>query len=548
MKFLSRIGAAVCRIGGPTCRIGGLAILLALLIPAGLNAQVFNDESLKFSQALNWIGKYYVDSVNQSELVETAIREMLETLDPHSTYLNSEEVKAMSEPLQGNFEGIGISFNILDDTIFVINPVPGGPSERVGIQAGDRIVLIEGRNVAGIGITNSDVYAKLRGTKGTRVTVSVLRRKVPGLLDFTITRDKIPIYSLDASYMIGEGIGYIKLNRFSFTTMDEFQEAEAGLRAQGMKDLILDLSGNGGGYMDVAIKLADQFLDERKLIVYTEGKSSPKRNYLASSRGDFEEGRLVVIIDQGSASASEIVAGALQDWDRAVIVGRRSFGKGLVQNPMLLIDSSMIRLTIARYYTPTGRLIQKPYDEGFDEYSRDLINRYNSGELTNGDSIHFPVSQKYSTLVSHRPVYGGGGIMPDYFVPLDTSYISDYYNKLVNRGILNFFVLSYVDEHRDEIHARYPEFSKFRDEFQVSDQMLDELTTYAAEQDLPFDAGDFGVSREHMRMMMKAYIARDLWTTSESYEIANQENPSVMKAMEVLDGQGIYQALLQQKN
>jgi len=267
---------------------------------------------------------------------------MLQTLDPHSTYLTSEEVKAMSEPLQGNFEGIGISFNILSDTIFVINPVPGGPSEKVGIRSGDRIVQVEGKNVAGIGITNSDVFAMLRGKKGTRVTVSIQRRKVNELLDFTISRDKIPIYSLDASYMMKDKVGYIKLNRFSFTTMDEFRKAAIELEKEGMQDLILDLSGNGGGYMDVAIKLADQFLDERKLIVYTEGKTHPKRNFFATSRGDFHKGRLVVIIDQSSASASEIVAGAVQDWDRAVIVGRRSFGKGLVQNPMMLRDSSMI--------------------------------------------------------------------------------------------------------------------------------------------------------------------------------------------------------------
>jgi carboxyl-terminal processing protease len=298
--------------------------------------------------------------------------------------------------------------------------------------------------------------------------------------------------------------------------------------------------------MDVAIKLADEFLDSRKLIVYTEGNSHKKRNFFATSRGNFLEGRLVVILDQSSASASEIVAGAVQDWDRAVIVGRRSFGKGLVQNPMLLIDSSMIRLTIARYYTPTGRLIQKPYDNGFDEYSRDLINRYNSGELTSADSIHFPDSLKYRTLVSQRPVYGGGGIMPDYFVPLDTSFVSDYYNKLINRGILNFFVLSYVDDHRREFLKEYPSFEKFLQEYQVTDQILDELTTYAAEQDLEFDSDGFELSREHIRLVVKGYMARDLWNTSEYFETVNMENPSVVKALEVLEEQGIYQALLQQ--
>ncbi len=528
-------------------RIIVTALVLALMIPVGVKAQVFSDESLKFSQVLNWIGKYYVDSVKKSELVETAIVEMLQTLDPHSTYLTSKEVKAMSEPLQGNFEGIGISFNILNDTIFVINPVPNGPSEKVGIRAGDRIILIEGENVAGAGITNSDVFAKLRGKKGTRVSISIHRRKVADLLDFTIIRDKIPIHSLDASYMIQDNIAYMKLNRFSFTTMGEFRSAADELAKEGMQDLILDLSGNGGGYMDVAIKVADQFLGERKLIVYTEGNSHPKRNFFASSRGIFLEGRVVLIIDQSSASASEILAGALQDWDRAVIVGRRSFGKGLVQNPMLLIDSSMIRLTIARYYTPTGRLIQKPYNNGFDEYSRDLINRYNMGELTSADSMHFPDSLKYQTLVSNRPVYGGGGIMPDFFVPIDTSFISDYYNKLVSRGILNFFVLSYVDDHRSEFLREYPTFHQFRDEFRVTQEIMDELCAYASEQDLAFDEKDYEISREHIRLIVKAYMARDLWNTSEFYEIVNGENPNVIQALEVLENREIFQVLLQEK-
>jgi carboxyl-terminal processing protease len=313
-----------------------------------------------------------------------------------------------------------------------------------------------------------------------------------------------------------------------------------------MEEMILDLSGNGGGYMDVAIRLSDQFLDDRKLIVYTEGKSHPKRNFYASSRGSFHDGRLVVIIDQTSASASEIVAGALQDWDRAVIVGRRSFGKGLVQNPMLLIDSSMIRLTIARYYTPTGRLIQKPYEDGFDEYSRDLINRYNNGELSSADSIHFPDSLKYTTLLSQRPVYGGGGIMPDFFVPIDTSHVSDYYNKLVQRGILNFFVLSWVDDHRRELVSDYETFLDFSEKYRVDDAFMEELIEYAEEEGLPFNEEDFEVSGEYIRLLAKAYVARDLWNTSEFYEIINKENPSVVKALEVLDEAKVNQALLQE--
>ena len=524
-----------------------LLVMMVWMGPAGVRGQVFSDEALKFSQIINWIDKYYVDTVNKSDLVEKAIIGMLQNLDPHSTYLTKEEVKAMSEPLEGNFEGIGISFNILNDTIFVINPIPNGPSEKVGIKAGDRIVKIEGQGVAGVGIKTSDVFAKLRGKKGTRVSVSISRRSVDELLDFTITRDKIPIFSMDASYMINGEIGYIKLNRFSHTTMEEFGNALADLKDEGMRDLVLDLGGNGGGYMDVAIKLADQFLDDQKIIVYTEGNSHPKRRFKSSSRGEFLDGRVVIIIDQGSASASEIVAGAIQDWDRGVIVGRRSFGKGLVQQPMALLDSSMVRLTIARYYTPTGRLIQKSYENGFEEYSRDLINRYNMGELLNSDSVVFPESLKYQTLISQRPVYGGGGIMPDFFVPLDTTYNSAYYSRMLNRGIINFFTLSYVDDHRRELQTKYPTFQSFLDGFFVDDKILENLTAYASGEDLAFDKEGFEVSKEHIRLILKAYIARDIWNSSEFYEVYNTINPSVLKAIEVLESQDVYQALLQSK-
>jgi carboxyl-terminal processing protease len=525
-------------------KITGVFVFLILTFHISMNAQVLSDESQKFSQVLNSIDKYYVDSVNKAELVEIAIIEMLKSMDPHSTYLTKEEVKQMNEPLQGNFEGIGISFNILSDTIFVINPIPGGPSEQVGIQSGDRIILINGENVAGVGIKTADVYARLRGKKGTHVAVSILRRSVKDFLVFNITRDKIPIFSLDASYMIDDKVGYIKLNRFSFTTMDEFESAILDLKKNGAKDLILDLSGNGGGYLDVAVKLSDQFLNDDKLIVYTEGYNHPKRSYVSSTRGNFEEGRIVVIIDEGSASASEIVAGAIQDWDRGIIVGRRSFGKGLVQNPMLLIDSSMVRLTIARYYTPSGRLIQKPYDMGYDEYSNDLSNRMINGELSSVDSIDFPESLKYHTLTTGRVVYGGGGIMPDYFVPIDTSYQSKYYGKLINLGILNLFVLNYVDNNRTLLHNKYPEFKIFNEKFEPSDDILNELTTYAETQGLALDAADFSKSKDHMRHVIKAFIARDLWNTNEFFQVFNTRNESYLKALEVLKDAGKYQTAL----
>lgn len=511
----------------------------------GVNAQVLSDESLKFSQVLNWVDRYYVDSINKSDLVENAIIDMLRSLDPHSTYMSKDEVKEMTEPLQGNFEGIGISFNILNDTIFVINPIPGGPSEKVGIKAGDRIVFIDGENVGGIGIKNSDVFAKLRGDKGTKVNVSIHRRLVDELLDFTITRDKIPIFSLDASYMINDDIGYIKINRFAITTMSEFDDALADLTKKGARDLILDLSGNGGGYLDVAIKLADQFLEDSKMIVYTKGEKHPQRKYMSSSRGEFEKGRVVVLIDEGSASASEIVAGAIQDWDRGIIVGRRSFGKGLVQNPMLLFDSSMVRLTIARYYTPSGRLIQKPYDEGFEAYSKDLLNRINNGELSSADSILFPESMKYQTLVSRRTVYGGGGIMPDYFVPIDTSYLSDYYRKLISRGIMNTFILNYVDNNRKKLHNKYEQIGSFIANFEITDDLMSDLTEFADKEGLALVKDDLALSEENIKLVMKSYIARDLWNTNEFYQVINKNNHSLLKAIEVLEKNELYQAALQ---
>lgn len=522
-----------------------LAGILMWMSAIEVKSQVLSDESLKFSQVLNWVDRYYVDSINKSELVENAIIEMLKTLDPHSTYLSKDEVIEMSEPLQGNFEGIGISFNILNDTIFVINPIPGGPSEKVGIKSGDRIVFIEGENVGGIGIKNSDVFARLRGKKGSKVSVSIHRRSVDELLDFTISRDKIPIFSLDASYMINDDIGYIKINRFAITTMSEFNDALADLKKKGAQDLILDLSGNGGGYLDVAIKLADHFLEDGKMIVYTEGEKHPKRKYMSSSRGEFKKGRVVVLIDEGSASASEIVAGAIQDWDRGIIVGRRSFGKGLVQNPMMLFDSSMVRLTIARYYTPSGRLIQKPYDEGYEAYSKDLINRLNKGELSSADSIMFPESLKHQTMVYKRTVYGGGGIMPDYFVPIDTTYQSEYYRKLIRRGIMNTFILNYVDDNRKKLHNKYEQIESFNAGFEITEDLLKDLTDFADKEGLVLDKEDLAVSGENIKLVMKSYIARDLWNTNEFYQVINKENLSLLKAIEVLEESDMYQAALQ---
>ncbi len=429
--------------------IGCSLLILCLLSGWDLQAQILNEQVMKFGTVLDRIQKYYVDSTNQELLVEDAIKGLLKELDPHSSYLTPKEVEEMNEPLQGNFEGIGVSFNILNDTVYIISPISGGPSEKVGILAGDRIIKVDGKNIAGISINNDQVFALLKGKKGTRVNLSILR-KGEGMIDFAVERDKIPIYSVDASYNAGDGIGYIKLNRFSMTTMDEFQKALKSLKEENVKNLILDLTGNGGGYLDVAISLADQFLETNKLVLYTQGVNSPKQEYYSTRDGSFEKGHLVILIDEGSASASEIVTGAIQDWDRGIIVGRRSYGKGLVQKQMPLPDRSMIRLTVAKYYTPTGRLIQKPYKMNRDDYDKDLINRYMNGEMAHKDSIHFPDSLKYYTLKNTRLVYGGGGIMPDYFVSIDTSYYSDYYRQLIRKGLLNRFVLQYVDTRRND--------------------------------------------------------------------------------------------------
>jgi len=511
-----------------------------LLFTLSAQAQFFNEHSYKMSKVLEWINTYYVDSVDQENIVQKAIIKVLQDLDPHSAYLTKEEVQKANEPLQGNFEGIGVSFNILEDTIFVISPIPGGPSEKVGVQAGDRIIRVEDENVAGENITNQDVFDLLRGEKGSKVQISVLRRGVAELLDFRITRDKIPIFSLDASYMINNDIGYIKLNRFAATTVEEFENALKGLKKEGAGKLILDLSGNGGGFLDESVKLADHFLEKDRMIVYTQGTNSKKREYIATATGEFEEGKVIVLVDEGSASASEIVAGALQDWDRAIVIGRRTFGKGLVQRPFLLPDGSMIRLTIARYYTPTGRLIQKPYDEGTEAYAKDLITRFEHGEFIYKDSIQFPDSLQYKTLLENRIVYGGGGIMPDLFIPIDTTPNTDYYASLIRKGILNRFVLHYVDQNRDRLERKYKDFEIYMNNFYVSDDIIAELKDFAFQEELEFNQEEFTQSKQDIELLLKAYIARDLWNTSEFYEVYNTSDDMVLKAVDVLENWNTY--------
>ncbi len=495
----------------------------------GFSQNTPTEQDKKFETAIKYLDRYYVDSINQNKLVEDAIRGMLKELDPHSVYLTKEEMDEMNEPLVGNFEGIGIQFNILSDTILVSSTIPGGPSEMLGIMAGDKIVKIDTQNVAGIGIKTKDVIGKLRGPKGTKVTVKIMRRGEKKLLEFTITRDKIPIFSLDASYMAEPEIGYIKVNRFGATTLNEFEEAMDTLAKQGMKHLILDLRGNSGGYLKTAIDLADEFLSSRKMIVFTQGVHFPKEETYATPKGNFETGKVVALIDYGSASASEIVAGALQDQDRGLIIGSRSYGKGLVQKPYTLPDGSVLRVTVQRYFTPSGRCIQKPYEEYKDEYSK----RMESGEFFHVDSVHFPDSLKFFTP-NKRVVYGGGGIMPDIFVPVDTSYNSSYYSEIIRKGLLYDFTVRYVDNNRKQIKKNYPSLEIFKKNFVIDEKIMADFIKYAEEKEVKQNPEQLKISEPMIKNQMKASIARGFWNTLGYWSVANEINNSYSKAIEAL--------------
>lgn len=519
-------------------------VFVCLLTVAGFsqaNAQKINQEARKMSMALYAISNLYVDSTDESKLAEYAIIGMLEKLDPHSNYLDPEETKEMTEPLEGNFDGIGIQFNMLTDTLYVIQVIPGGPSEKVGLMAGDRIIQVNDTLIAGVKMKNTDIMKRLRGQKGTEVRIKVQRNKEPELIEFRIIRGKIPVYSLDAAYMADKETGYIKLNRFAASSADEFKEALAKLQKQGMKNLILDLQGNGGGYLNIAIDIADEFLGKDQLIVYTQGSKVNREDAKATAKGNFEKGKLIVLVDEGSASASEIVSGAIQDWDRGLIVGRRTFGKGLVQKPIPLPDGSMIRLTVSRYYTPTGRSIQKPYEQGKqEEYKHDLIDRYNRGELMSADSIHFPDSMKYNTLVKKRIVYGGGGIMPDVFVPVDTTRYTDYHRKIVASGLVNRIAMNYLDKNRETLTKKYPKFATYKKNFEVSEEVMQELLALAKEEKIEFDEEEYGKSETLIKLQIKALIARDMYDMSEYFQIINDDNPSFQKALQILSEKDSY--------
>jgi carboxyl-terminal processing protease len=487
----------------------------------------------KFGSALQIVNYYYMDSVKQDKLVEDAIIGMLEKLDPHSVYVTPKELKEFNEPLSGNFEGVGIQFNILEDTITVISPISGGPSFKVGIMSGDRIVKIEDEIVAGVKIKNEQVMKRLRGNKGTKAKVGILRRGNKELLDFTITRDKIPLYSVDAVYMASPTVGYIKLSRFAQTSTQEVKDGLSKLKSLGAKDIIFDLQDNGGGFLNTAFEIADEFLEKDKLIVYTKGVHSTQKDYVSTLKGDFERGKLIVLIDEGSASASEILSGSVQDWDRGLLVGRRTFGKGLVQNQYPLPDGSALRLTIAQYFTPTGRCIQKPYGGGTENYYKDLFNRYKHGELTNADSIKFPDSLKFKTN-GGRVVYGGGGIMPDIFIPIDTTKNSKYLTDLIRKGTLNQFTLSYVDKNRKSLLEKYPTFEKFKKDFIVEETLVNELIKKGEAEGIKYDEKGFNTSKEVVYIQLKALMARDIFGNANFYEVINQLNDSYMKALELL--------------
>lgn len=502
----------------------------------------------KVATTMAIVEKLYVDDVDENKLAEDVIIAMLEKLDPHSSYITATEVQEMNEPLEGNFDGIGVSFNMMSDTLYIIETISGGPSEKVGILPGDRIIEVDDTLIAGVKKTTKDIMQRLRGPKGTVVNVKILRRGVSKLIDFKITRAKIPIYSIDASYMIDQQVGYIRLSRFAATTLQEFQDALKKLRAQGMKDLILDLEYNGGGYLSAATGMANEFLGPNKLIVYTEGKNQSRYSEKSDTKGSFEKGKLVILVNEGSASASEIVSGAIQDWDRGVIVGRRTFGKGLVQRPVPLADGAMLRLTVARYYTPTGRCIQKPYVGGDkDSYNKDLIERYNHGEMMSADSIHFPDSLRYKTLINQRTVFGGGGIMPDNFVPLDTTLSTEYHRNLIAKGLINKVALGEIDLHRKDLLAKYPTIDSYKKEYQVAEDMLTKLIEEGKSEKVEFKEDQYLKAKPYITSQIKALMARDLYDTAAYFQIMNEENDIFKKGLEIIKDDKHYHQLLNSK-
>lgn len=533
-------------------------LFLGIISGASASTSLSYADMQKVQTTMYAISKYYMDTVNSDQLVDNAIVGMLENLDPHSKYIPKREVQKMNEPLDGKFEGIGVMFQMMKDTLLVVQTISGGPSEKVGIRAGDRIIFVNDSTIAGVKMQNTDIMKKLRGPKGTPVNVKILRRGVKELIEFKIIRDIIPIYSLDASYMVDKTIGYIKVNKFSETTLEEFNQAMAKLKSKGMKSLIIDLQDNGGGYLNTAVQLASLVLPSDKLVVYSEGVNQPREVFSTKGKPSFEKGDLVVLVDESSASASEILSGSIQDWDRGLIVGRRTFGKGLVQKPVPLPDGSIIRLTTAQYFIPSGRCVQRPYKDNLKDYDKDLIERYNRGELMHEDSISFPDSLKYYTINSRRPVYGGGGIMPDIFVPLDTTKYTKYHRNLAAKSVLNNFVLTYMENNREKLESSYAVkgnekevelgFQNYLKNFNISEKDLTTIKEAGDKEKVEFDEEQFEKSKSLIKKQVKAMIARDLWNTSEYYQIMNDENPIFLKGVEALRDKELYKKGMSPKN
>lgn len=519
-------------------------VFLISIQGSGLRAQGLTQETFKLGKTLALLESIYVDSVNISQISEQMIINTLRNLDPHSVYIPAKDVQEEHEPLQGNFEGVGVQFSILNDTILIISPTPGGPSEKVGIMAGDRIITINGEKVTGIGMNTAGVQKRLRGPKGTKVTVTIFRRGEAGLLDYTITRDKIPMNSLDAAYMISDEVGYIKLSRFSEQTAIEFEEALYKLRQDKMAHLVIDLRGNSGGYMAPAIQIADEMLPLDELIVYLDGRHTSRQEYRSTAAGSLTRSRIAILIDEGSASASEILAGAVQDWDRGVLIGRRSFGKGLVQNGFELPDGSEIRLTIARYFTPSGRSIQTPYNEGFDKYFEKFYSRYFNGELIHADSLGLPDSLRAYTIPNKRVVYGGGGITPDVFIPIDTTYYSDYYRDMIRTSTITNFVVAYTDRNRKELIKKYKSFQQFDKNFSFGSETLEELKQAGEKAGVKFDKDQYSISYPEMVKVMKGLVARDLWDMNEYYMVVNRDDQAITKALSIINDYDFYNTLL----
>jgi carboxyl-terminal processing protease len=528
--------------------------IIALVFTAfAANAQYDKDETtVKFEEVFGYLESNYVDDFNGSKITDAAIVAMLKELDPHTYLIPKEDVTQSNDRINGSFVGVGIQFRIIADTLTVINTIQGGPSEKIGIKAGDKIVVVDNENIAGIGLKTSGVRERLLGEKNSLVVLGVKRRGESELLDFDVRRDKIPLYSVASSYMATDKTGYVKVTSFARTTPTELTRAIEELKKQGMKNLILDLQGNGGGLLSVAKFMADEFLSDDKLIVYSEGRSQPRSDLIANDlgsrgrpyhdkpKGTFEKGKLVVLIDESSASASEIVSGALQDWDRALIIGRRSFGKGLVQRPYKLSDGSEVRITIARYFTPSGRFIQKPYEEGVDAYRDDYMNRYNNGEFMHQDSIKLPDSLRFQTLKLQRDVYGGGGIMPDVFVPLDTSELSPTYRTISRKGLINTFTFTYVDEKRDLLKEKYPTFETFKNDFNVDEAIMVAFWKLAETEEIEYNEEDYQTSKKLIHTLLKARIAASLFESSKFYPIYNEmENEIFMKGLELIEGKTI---------